>query len=67
MLSAIVSMLEADFFRLLTEACVDFLRRDLSSAERSIGIIERTGAGRFTLDWRFVGGDDGVGGVDCWL
>lgn len=66
-MSAIASMLEADFFRLLTEACVDFLRRDLSSAERSIGIIERIEAGRFALVWRFVGGDGGVGGVECWL
>lgn len=41
------SMLDADFCRLPTDACVDILRRDLSSAFRSICIMEDRMGGRF--------------------
>lgn len=57
----------ADFFKLLTEACVDFLRRDFSSAFRSIGSSERMGMRLSGDDEAASTVDDSVAGLEWFV
>lgn len=50
----VLSMLDADFWRLPTEAWVDIFRRDFSSAFRSMGIMDARIGGRLTVVFVFV-------------